>query len=132
MFNWFKSADRKKADEVLALLTRAIKEVHPNRFVDPAEAALFTQPKLSQLNLLLCKDERFAAVDFDHLVAMTSDYERKGYAKELGGAIAHDPVLIALVIAATYERHGRAMRVEVRKRAKLLLDCVNAYTSPTA
>jgi hypothetical protein len=57
MFTWFKSNERKNADKVLALLTHATKEVHPNRFVDLREAANVTQPKLSQLNLLLGREE---------------------------------------------------------------------------
>jgi hypothetical protein len=87
---------------------------------------------LSQLNLLLGRDdnERFAAVAFDDLVAMTSDYERKGYAKELGTVIAHDAFLTALVAAALHERHGRTMRDEVRQSAEQLLRHVNRAASP--
>jgi hypothetical protein len=59
-------------------------------------------------------------------VAMTSDYERKGYAKELDTVIAHDAVLIALVAAAMHQRHGRAMRDEVRERARELLRYINS------
>jgi hypothetical protein len=55
MFNWLKSRDRQIADKVLALLAHAIKEVHPNRFIDPSEAGMVAQSKLSQLNLLLGK-----------------------------------------------------------------------------
>jgi hypothetical protein len=117
MFGWLKSKDRKTAESVLALLAKAIKEVHPNRFIDPSEGRIVQKQKLSQLNLLLGRDEgeRFAAIAFDDLVAMTSDYERKGYAKELDTVIAHDAVLIALVAAAMHESHARAMRDEVRK-----------------
>jgi hypothetical protein len=134
MFGWLKSKDRKTAESVLGLLTKAIKEVHPNRYIDPSEGGIVTKRKLSQLNLLLGRDdgERFAAIAFDDLVAMTSDYERRGYAKELGTVIAHDAVLIALVAAAMHERHGRAMRDEVRQRAKQLLRYVNPRASPTA
>jgi hypothetical protein len=131
MFNWLKSRDRQIADKVLALLAHAIKEVHPNRFIDPSEAGVVTQSKLSQLNLLLGKgdDKRSAAVAFDDMVMAASDYERKGLAKELGRVIAHDAVLIALVAAAMHEIHGRAMRDEVRQRAKQLLRYVNATKS---
>jgi hypothetical protein len=88
---------------------------------------------LSQLNLLLGKadDKRSAAVAFDDLVMAASDYERKGLAKELGKVIAHDAVLIALVAAAMHEIHGRAMRGEVRQRAKQLLRFVNPTKSAT-
>jgi cytochrome c biogenesis protein ResB len=131
MFNWLKSRDRQIADKVLALLAHAIKQVHPNRFIDPSEAGVVTQSKLSQLNLLLGKgdDKRSAAVAFDDMVMAASDYERKGLAKELGRVIAHDAVLIALVAAAMHEIHGRAMRDEVRQRAKQLLRYVNATKS---
>jgi hypothetical protein len=127
MFGWIKSKDRKTAETVLALLAKAIKEVHPNRFIDPSEGGIVKKRKLSQLNLLLGRDdsERFAAVAFDDLVAMTLDYERRGYAKELGTVIAHDAVLIALVAAAVHERHGRAMRDKVRERARELLRYIN-------
>ena len=127
MFGWLKSKDRKTADSVLALLAKAIKEVHPNRFIDPSEGRIVQKQKLSQLNLLLGRDDtaRSAAIAFDDLVAMTSDYERKGYEKELGTVIAHDAVLIALVAAAMHERHGQVMRDEVRKRARQLLRYVN-------
>ena len=83
------------------------------------------------MNLLLGRDdsERFAAIAFDDLVAMTSDYERRGYAKELGTVVAHDAVLIALVAAAMHERHGRAMRDEVREGARQLLRYVNPRPS---
>jgi hypothetical protein len=57
MFNWLKSRDRQIADKVLALLAHAIKEVHPNRFIDPSEAGMVAQSKLSQLNLLLGKGD---------------------------------------------------------------------------
>jgi hypothetical protein len=132
MFEWLKSKDRKTADKTLALLAHAITELHPNRFIDPSEAGIVTQSKLSQLNLLLGRDdnERFAAVAIDDLVVITSDYERKGYAKELGTVIAHDAVLTALVAAAMHERHGRAMRDEVRQRAEQLLRYVNRAASP--
>jgi hypothetical protein len=88
---------------------------------------------LSQLNLLLGRDDsaRFAPIAFDDLVAMTLDYERRGYAKELGTVIAHDAVLIALVAAAMHERHGRAMRDEVRERARQLLRYINPPSSAT-
>jgi cytochrome c biogenesis protein ResB len=131
MFDWFKSRDRQIADKVLALLAHAIKEVHPNRFIDPSEAGMVAQSKLSQLNLLLGKgdDKRSAAVAFDDLVMAASDYERKGLAKELGKVIAHDAVLIALVAAAMHEIHGRAMRGEVRRRANQLLGYVNPTKS---
>jgi cytochrome c biogenesis protein ResB len=131
MFNWLKSRDRQIADKVLALLAHAIKEVHPNRFIDPSEAGMVAQSKLSQLNLLLGKgdDKRSAAVAFDDLVGAASDYARKGLAKELGKVIAHDAVLIALVAAAMHEIHGRAMRGEVRQRAKQLLRYVNPTKS---
>jgi hypothetical protein len=127
MFGWLKSKHRKKAESVLALLAKAIKEVHPNRYIDQSDRRFVKNRKLSQLNLLLGRDdgERFAAVAFDDLVAMTLDYERKGYAKELDSVIAHDSVLIALVAAAMHERHGRAMRDEVRERATQLLRYVN-------
>jgi hypothetical protein len=127
MFGWLKSRDRKTAENILALLAKAIKEVHPNRYIDPSEARIVTRRKLSQLNLLLGRGdrERFVAVAFDDLVAMTSDYERRGYAEELGSVIAHDAVLIALVAAAMHERHGQVMRDEVRQRAKQLLGYVN-------
>jgi hypothetical protein len=127
MFGWLKSKERKKAESVIALLAQAIKEVHPNRYIDPWERASVKNRKLSQLNLLLGREEseRSAAIAFDDLVAMTSDYEHNGYAKELESVIAHDAVLIALVAAAMHERHGRAMRDEVRGRAKQLLRYVN-------
>jgi hypothetical protein len=127
MFDRFKSKDRKTADKVLALLARAIKEIHPNRFIDPEEEALLTHRILSQLNLLLGKDDdkRFAAVAFDDVVAAASDYERKGLAVELGTVVAHDSVLIALVAAAMHERHGGAMRDDVRARAEQLLRYIN-------
>jgi hypothetical protein len=131
MFGWLKSKDRKTAESVLALLVKAIKEVHPNRFIDPSEGGIVKKRKLSQLNLLLGRDEsaRFAVIAFEDLVAMTLDYERRGYAKELGTVIAHDAVLIALVAAAMHERHGRAMRDEVRERARQLLRYVNPRSS---
>jgi hypothetical protein len=127
MFRWFKSNERKKADKVLASLTRAIKEVHPNRFVDQREAATFIRPKLSQLNLLLGREEteRLAAVAFSDVVAMTSACERKGLADQLDTVVAHDPVLHALVTAAMHERHGMIMRDEIRERAEQLLRCIN-------
>jgi hypothetical protein len=128
MFGLFKSRDRKTADKVLALLAHAIKGVHPDRFIfDPPEAGLFTQPKLSLLNLLLGRDDskRFAAVAFDDVVSMTAYYEGKGLAGELGSIAAHDAVLIALVSAAMHERHGRSMRVEIRGRAEQLLRYIN-------
>jgi hypothetical protein len=133
MFGWLRSKDRKNAENVLALIAKAIKEVHPNRCIDPSERALVKNRKLSQLNLLLGQgnSERFAAVAFDDLVAMTSDYERKGYAKELDTVIAHDAVLIALVAAAMHARHGRAMRNEVREQARQLLRYVNPSSSAT-
>jgi hypothetical protein len=128
MFGWLKSKDRKTAESVLALLAKAIKEVHPNRYIDQSERGFVKNRRLSQLNLLLGSDdsERFAAIAFDDLVAMTSDYERKGYEKELGTVIAHDPVLIALVAAAMHQRHGRAMRDEVCERARELLRYINS------
>jgi hypothetical protein len=127
MFGWLKSKERKKAETVVALLAQAIKEVHPKRYIDPWERASVKNRKLSQLNLLLGREEseRSAAIAFDDLVAMTSDYERKGYARELDTVVAHDAVLIALVAAAKHERRGRAMRDEVRERAKQLLRYVN-------
>jgi hypothetical protein len=89
------------------LLAHAVKELHPNRFIDPSEAGMVARSKLSQLILLLGKgdDKRSAAVAFDDLVGAASDYApqdyaRKGLAKELGKVIAHDAVLIALVAAA--------------------------------
>jgi hypothetical protein len=132
MFDWLKSKDRKTAEKVLALLAKAIKEVHPNRSIDPSEAGIVTQRKLYQLNVLLGRDdgERLAAVAFDDLVAITSDYEHRGYAKELGTVVAHDAVLIALVAAAMHERRGRAMRDEVRQRAEQLLRYLNFHASP--
>jgi cytochrome c biogenesis protein ResB len=131
MFDWFKSKDRQTAEKVLALLAHAIKEVHPSRFIDPSEAGIVTRSKLSQLNLILGKGDgkKFAAVAFDDLVMATSDYKRKGLAKELGQVIAHDAVLIALVAAAMHEIHGRAMRDEVRQRANQLLRYVNRTKS---
>jgi hypothetical protein len=135
MFGWFRSRDQKTADRVLALLAHAIREVHPNRFVfEPAEAGLFTQPKLSQLNRLLDRDEsrKFAAVAFADLVAMTSKYERDGLAAELRTLVAQDAVLVALVSAATHVAHGRARRREVRQRAEQLLRYVNARADPAA
>jgi hypothetical protein len=128
MFGWLKSKDRKTAESVLALLAKAIKEVHPNRYIDQSERGFVKNRRLSQLNLLLGRDdsERFAAIAFDDLVAMTSDYERKGYEKEFGTVIAHDPVLIALVAAAMHQRHGRAMRDEVCERARELLRYINS------
>ena len=109
------------------MLAKAIKEVHPNRYIDQSERGFVKNRKLSQLNLLLGKHdgERLAAIALDDLVAMTLDYERKGYAKELDTVIGHDSVLIALVAAAMHERHGRAMRDEVRERATQLLRYVN-------
>jgi hypothetical protein len=131
MFDWLKSKDRKRGESVLALLAKAIKEVRPNRCIDPSEGGIVKKRKLSQLNLLLGRDdsERFAAIAFDDLVAMTSDYERKGYAKELGTVIAHDAALTALITAAMHERHGRTMRDEVRQRAEQLLRYVNPRAS---
>jgi hypothetical protein len=122
MFGWLRSKDRKKAESVLALLVKAITEVHPDRNIDPSEGGIVKKRKLSQLNLLLGRDDsqRFAAIAFDDLVAMISDYERRGYEKELGTVIAHDAVLIALVAAAMHECHGRALRNEVRERATQL------------
>jgi hypothetical protein len=127
MSGWLKSKDHKKGESVLALLAKAIREVHPNRYIDQSERGFVKNRKLSQLNLLLGKHdgERLAAIALDDLVAMTLDYERKGYAKELDTVIAHDSVLIALVAAAMHERHGRAMRDEVRERATQLLRYVN-------
>jgi hypothetical protein len=135
MFGWFRSKDQRSADKVLVLLAHAIREVHPNRFVfEPTEAGLFTQPKLSQLNRLLGRDEsrKFAAVAFDDLVAMTSKYGRNGLVAELGAAIAHDAVLIALVSAAKHVMYGRARLREVRQRAEQLLRYVNARADPAA
>jgi hypothetical protein len=129
MFDWFKSRDRQTADKVLALLAHAIKQVHPSRFIDPSEAGMVTQSKLSQLNLLMGNGKRSAAVAFDDLVMAASDYERKGLAKELGQSLAHDAVLIALVTAAMHEIHRRAMRDEVRQRANQLLRYVNPTKS---
>jgi hypothetical protein len=57
---------------------------------------------------------------------MTSDYERKGYEKDLCTVIAHDAVLIALVAAAMHVRHGQAMRDEVRKRGRELLRYISS------
>jgi hypothetical protein len=125
MLDWFKSNEQKAAEEVLAALAHAIKEVHPSRFIDSSEMARFTQPRLSQLNALLGNDDRFEPIAFDDLVTVVSNCERKGLTEELGAAIAHDAVLIALVAAATHERHGRAMRADVRERVNQLLRYVN-------
>jgi hypothetical protein len=62
---------------------------------------------------------------------MTSDYERKGDEKKLCTVIAHDAILIALVVAAMHMRHGQAMRDEVRKRARELLRYINSPSSAT-
>jgi hypothetical protein len=72
------------------------------------------------LNRILGRDEsrKFATVAFDDLVAMTSKYEHKRLAAELGTLVAQDAVLIALVSAATHVAHGRARRREVRQRAE--------------
>jgi hypothetical protein len=101
--------------------------VHPNRFVfEPAEAGLFTQPKLSQLNRLLGRDEsrKFVAVAFVELGAMTSKSEREGLAAELGTVIAHDAVLTALVSCdawasqATRSSSARRAIAALRQRSR--------------
>jgi hypothetical protein len=115
--DWFKSNEQKAAEDVLAALAHAIEEVHPTRFTDP---------RLSQLNAFLGNDDKSAPIAFDGLVAVVSDCERKGLMEELEAAIAHDAVLVALVAAAMHERHGRAMRGDVRERANQLLRYINA------
>jgi hypothetical protein len=64
---------------VLDRIDETIKEVHPNRFIDPSECGFVKKRKLSQQNLLLGRDdsESFAAITFEDLLALTSDCERK-------------------------------------------------------
>jgi hypothetical protein len=138
MLEWFKahwtpprpSKDEANADRVLGLLVTAIKEVHPDRFIDPLDAALWTQPRLAEWNQILGlgskKDhsERFSAVEFHELVEGVSSLEQKGLIGKIGALVVDDVVLLALVLAAMHERHNSTKRDEVRRQAEFLLVCL--------
>ena len=74
--------------------------------------------------------KRFAAVRFGDIVARISFYERKGLVGQLSTVVAHDGVLMALVLSAMHEIQGVAKRDEVRGQAEFLLSCINRQSKP--
>jgi hypothetical protein len=138
MFGWFKSrqappprSDEAKADTVLKRLSAAIAEVHPDRFCDPLDAALVTQPYLASVKLFLGKDslpERFNAVRFNDLVERTAELEGTGLLTNLITIIGNDTVMMPIYLAALHELHGVAKKDEVRRQAELLLTYLAAGT----
>jgi len=127
MLGWLKSKKEKQADRTVALLDRAIREVHPDRFVDPLDAALVAQPRLALLNSLLGKEkpENFSPVAFNDLVSQFSFFEQRGVLDKAVAVIGDDPVLMALSVAAMHERHNPVKRADVRQLAEQLLQCLN-------
>jgi hypothetical protein len=123
----FKSKQEKQADKVLDLLARAIKEVHPDRFIDPLDAALFTQPRLVTLNRMLAKreDDRFSPVTFNELIARFALFQQHDRVSELVAPIGDDVVLMALALAAMHDRNNPSRQDDVRRQAELLLACLN-------
>jgi hypothetical protein len=127
MFGFFKSKDKTNADKVILLLQRAIAEVHPDRFIDPLDGALVRQPRRSQLNEILGVEESrlFERVHYNALVAKIAVYEERGLIGQLGSLMAHDVVLMSLILAAMHENHGTSKKQEINQQARLLLNYIN-------
>jgi hypothetical protein len=80
VWSWFKSEDRRNAEKVMALVTNAVRHVHPGGFADQSDAALVCQPELAALNTLLGRGDssRFGQVTFEELVSRLRFYEERG------------------------------------------------------
>lgn len=135
MFDWFKNRKAKNetnAQRVIDMLARAIEEVHPKRFIVPEDAAIWIMPRLVTINRLLGKAEelRFTPFRFDEWVNQISFYDGRGAGGQLGTAVAHDEVVLPLVLAAMHVNHNPARRAEVREMAEKLVEYINSVAEP--
>ncbi len=129
MFGWFKSKKTVPSDNT-KLFEAAIREVHPDRFLDELTAAVSIQPHLVALNTFIGRppEERFFPVSFDDLVRSVRRFHHAGVLSQAIQIAGQDAVMGALLMAAIQERQPTA---RFRPRAEIILKYLNAYSSQT-
>lgn len=110
------------------ILDAAIREIHADRFVTNIDAALFIQPILVGINALLDRPapERFFPIKFEDVVQRRQIFQDKGFAGLLVQMSANNPVLAALVTAASQE--GYPIGTQLKPKTDFLLSCLNAHS----
>ena len=127
-----------RAKKALALIQKAIRNVHPERFVIPDDRALECQPQLVSLNRVLGKDDerRFSPASYEQLVMAIQKYEETGYLSQVCALALDNDILLGLITAAAYEVSLRQRQqshddqnkgAEIQAGAKFVLDRLNDY-----
>jgi hypothetical protein len=127
MFGWLKSERVDvDADKIFA---DAIKEVHPDRFVDPLEATVWIQPIIVNINTMIGRgnEERFFPIEYDRVVEYMKLYDKRGLLPQVLDSARGDAVLSALFLAATLEAH--VSDPVLRPQAELLISYLNRHSS---
>jgi hypothetical protein len=127
MFGWLKS---KRVDvDADKMFADAIKEVHPDRFVDPLEATTWIQPIIVNINTLTGRgnEERFFAIDYDRVVDYMRLYDKRGLLPQVLDSARGDAVISALFLAATLEAH--LSDTVLRPQAELLISYLNRHSN---
>lgn len=137
---WFKSNRLKSAEKAVKVVERALRELDPERFADPLDKALVTQPRLAMLNKLLGRDgeDAFRAVSFPEITSLMRSYADGGMISQLVQIISADTVLLAIFSAAMHENelqdemqliYEKRMGPEVMLGAQQLIGSLNASVS---
>jgi hypothetical protein len=136
MFGWGKKKPSKEAIEILKGLDKAIQNVHPDRFFDPLDAALASQPIIVLLNRIMgTPDEyRFKAVDYESWVSAVERIRAKGLMDRYVQVSVGDIFALSMLASAAYELRLRNkgekedainLRSEVRESTKSMLMFLN-------
>jgi hypothetical protein len=106
---WFKSNRQRTAEKAVEVVERALRQLDRERFADPLDRALVTQPRLAMLNKLLGRDREkaFEPVSFEEVASLTRTYADGGMILPLVKIINADPVLLGLFCAAMHENQLR-------------------------
>jgi hypothetical protein len=142
LFRKQKQADRvatppdRIAVGILQVLDECIRELHPDRFLGPANAATYVDGPRMLANTFLGRPqtERFYPLDYEQLVARVGDYARGSLLGDTFAVAQSEPTFHALLLGVGHELKLRANREphdaanlgkEVKNSTFMLLICLN-------
>jgi len=131
--------EQQQAVQVLHRLDVAIRHVHPDRFIDPSEAALEAQPILVNINALLGrpKTERFFPIEYEALLDRIDYCAERQLLEPLLAASRMEPVFDALIRGVSHEwqlrlnkhRHDNVnLGREIKASTLTLIDFLNRHS----
>lgn len=145
MFGWGKRKSAGEYDKhaiaALHLLDAAIRQVHPERFVDEMDGVFYRNPPRILVNTFLGRPqtERFFPLDYEGLVARFGDYTKKKILEQAMKEMERgDAVAYALMRGVWQEFKLRLLKkehdkfnlgMEVQSSTKMLIDCLNIGSS---